>query len=393
MSLVLLCGSLEPGADGVGDYSRQLAVAFTRLGVETQLLALHDPHVSSPQLARQSCAGASLATYRLPSALPWPQRARLVEEQLQAWRCSAISLQFVPYAYSRQGLPLGLLALLRRLTRHLDLQVHLMVHEIWIGIRMGSDPRSRLIGHLQRRLLQAIHATTRPVLVHVTNATYACCLRRAGIQASRLNLFTNLDPSDDPTPSPTEPGQPPSDQPHTYSACIFGRIPPQWDPDPALQVLVAEAARHQLAPRLLLLGRHWASSAWFAALRQRWPQVQIVEHGVEASPARLCRQIRGCNLGLATVPWALVEKSSAVATFVSLGVPVLVSRDDWRLRRRWRGNDNPDLPDHNNLFRLSAWRAGRHAQPLPTYIANTPAQVASAMMAGLRLDQTRACSS
>lgn len=388
ITLVLLCGSLEPGADGVGDYSRRLAAACTQLGVTTHLLSLHDTHVTTPCLEQQSSDDCTLAAFRLPSSLQWSSRSLLLREQLQQWGCTAISLQFVPYAYDRRGLPFGLLGLLRDLKALPNLRFHLLFHEIWIGISSTSDLRSRVIGHLQRRLIQAILSTLSPGSVHVTNSTYACCLHRIGINAVRLPLFSTLalkpelsDPLVETVGS------------STFSACVFGRIPPPWDPDPALEVLAAEAARYQRRPRLLLVGRPWIADQWFERLQQRWPQIEVVWHGVEPDADKLCALIRSCELGLATVPWGLIEKSSAVSVFLSLGLPVLVSRNDWRLRSRWCGNVNPDLPDYSNLFRLAAWQKGIKQALMPTYVPSTPRRVAETILQGLKSDQPKAFSS
>lgn len=377
MTLVLINGCLEPGADGVGDYDRRLAAACTRLGVTTALLALNDPHVSEPLLSEQSSDGIAVPTLRLPSTLPWRHRGALARAQLQAWHCRALSLQFVPYAFDPRGLPLALLALLRELVDQPGLRVHLMLHEIWIGIASTSDLRSRAIGHLQRRLIQAIAHSIRPSLVTTTNGTYVACLRGAGLEATRLPLFSGLDSlATAATPTPAGAGA-------TYSACLFGRIPPPWDPDPALEAVVEEAARQGLPPRLLLIGRHWVPEAWFTRLRQRWPQIAIEEHGIEEDPGRLSQLVSACQLGLAPVPWGLVEKSSAVAAFLTLGLPVLASREDWQLRRRWRGDGDEQLPDHSNLLRLSAWRDRGRRDRLPLYVPMTPRRVAEAMLPSL----------
>ena len=45
MRIVFICGSLEPGRDGVGDYVRHLAVAVAQQGHETAAVALRDPFV------------------------------------------------------------------------------------------------------------------------------------------------------------------------------------------------------------------------------------------------------------------------------------------------------------------------------------------------------------
>jgi hypothetical protein len=377
MTLVLIGGCLEPGADGVGDYCRRLAAACVRLGVPTCLLALNDHCIQTTLRTDQVCEGIALPALRLPATLPWAERCRITREQLQLWGCTAISLQFVPYAFEPRGLPLNLIAVMRSILRdYPDLRVHLMLHEIWIGIATASNLRSRAIGRLQRHLLLRLWRTMRPCQVHTTNTTYACCLSQVGITADRLPLFNGLAGDG----SPALPARVPAEQGHWYSACIFGRIPPPWNPDPALAALVEESQRQHRRPRLLLVGRHWVPDQWFTQLQERWPQLVIDRHGTEPSPQKLCELIASCQLGLATVPWGLVEKSSAVAAFLSLGVPVLASREDWQLRPRWRGNRNPDLPDHSNLLRLSAWRDRTSCRLLPLYTPMTPERVAESML-------------
>lgn len=321
MTLVLINGCLEPGADGVGDYCRRLAAACIDLGVPTHLLALHDPHVAEPQLGPQGSDGVMVPSLRLPASLPWRQRGELAQDQMRRWQCRSLSLQFVPYAFERRGLPLALLPLLRQLSRLPELRVHLMMHEIWIGIASSSDLRSRAIGHLQRRLIQALCNAIQPSQVHTTNGTYARCLREVGIPADRLPLFSGLPAVA--LPSGSSP-QPPDG---VHSACLFGRIPPLWDPDPALQALVEEADRRACEPRLLLIGRHWIDESWIEQLRRRWPQIRIDQHGIEENPERLSQLIGACQLGLATVPWGLIEKSSAVAAFLTLGLPVVACKE------------------------------------------------------------------
>jgi hypothetical protein len=376
MTLVLIGGCLEPGADGVGDYSRRLAVACVRFGVPTCLLALNDQHITTPQRADQVCEGIALPALRLPATLPWAQRSRLSLEQLKLWGCTAISLQFVPYAFAPRGLPIALIGVMRSIVQEYpDLRVHLMLHEIWIGIATASNLRSRAIGRLQRHLLLRLWRTMRPCQVHTTNTTYACCLSQVGISADRLPLFNNL--AGDGSPAlPT----PAAEQSDVYSVCIFGRIPPLWNPDSALAALLEESARHKRKTRLLFVGRHWVPDQWFTELQERWPQLVIDRHGTESSPQRLCELIASCQLGLATVPWGLIEKSGAVAAFLSLGVPVLANREDWQLLPRWRGNQNPDLPDHSNLLRLSAWRDRARCQSLPLYTPITPERVAETIL-------------
>ena len=46
MNILFICGSAEPGKDGVGDYTRRLCGELLRTGHRTRILALCDNHAS-----------------------------------------------------------------------------------------------------------------------------------------------------------------------------------------------------------------------------------------------------------------------------------------------------------------------------------------------------------
>ena len=54
-----------------------------------------------------------------------------------------------------------------------------------------------------------------------------------------------------------------------------------------------------------------------------------------------------CDLGVATSPWALIGKSGSVAAFLEAGLPVVVTRGEWRRRR----GGTPEPEAHPLLFK------------------------------------------
>jgi hypothetical protein len=48
MTLLFITGCLEPGKDGVGDYTRELASACARRGYPVFLMSLNDPWIRAP---------------------------------------------------------------------------------------------------------------------------------------------------------------------------------------------------------------------------------------------------------------------------------------------------------------------------------------------------------
>ena len=42
MKIAFICGSIEPGRDGVGDYTRRLAIELIKNSYEVAVIALHE---------------------------------------------------------------------------------------------------------------------------------------------------------------------------------------------------------------------------------------------------------------------------------------------------------------------------------------------------------------
>lgn len=69
MKIQFLCGSLEPGRDGVGDYTRRLAGELIRQGNDVSIIALNDRFVKEITDLEQGFEGENIPVLRLPSIL------------------------------------------------------------------------------------------------------------------------------------------------------------------------------------------------------------------------------------------------------------------------------------------------------------------------------------
>src|ERR1700730_16908643 len=106
MKIIFICGSLEPGRDGVGDYTRRLAGKLILLGHDAAAVALNDPHIQDELAGTQPVDGVTVPVLRMPSAMDAKLRFQRVKEWIEPFRPGWISLQFVPYAFHPKGLPL-----------------------------------------------------------------------------------------------------------------------------------------------------------------------------------------------------------------------------------------------------------------------------------------------
>jgi len=328
VNIAFLCTSLAEGRDGVGDYVRQLAAACTAQGHRCLLIALNDRNISGPTLF------TSVSEVRLSPTLSWPRRAVALAEALHAFNPDWISWQIVPYGFHPKGiLPVGVLKLIE-VVRPWRNQV--MFHELWVGLSRNDPVLLRVTGMLQRRRLLTFLRRLRPSCVHTTNSAYQLALAYDGWPSELLPLFGNMpvlprnaDSSARELAAVASIPLPPEPR---WIGVIFGTIHPQWRPAPTLGFLRAaaeEAGRNMI---LLVIGRVGARGAELLAELSREPYgLHLINAGPQ-TPDKISLLLHAADFGIATHPWELIEKSGTTATLLEHGLPVLVPRDDWKLR-------------------------------------------------------------
>lgn len=186
MRIVFICGSLEPGKDGVGDYASNLAAELANQGHTVGLIALNDQHT---HITTQS-GEHGLQLLRIPSALMTNDKVSLALKHIKFVQPDWVSLQFVPYAYHYKGLPFSLPSILKKLQG--SYKWHIMVHETWLGISALSSSKDKLIGALQRGIFKRMIKAVRPSQIATSNFLYSLVMSKKGIQAQVLPLFSNI---------------------------------------------------------------------------------------------------------------------------------------------------------------------------------------------------------
>lgn len=321
--IVFICGSLEPGHDGVGDYARRLAIALGRQRPwETAALALNDPYVKHEVTAVQSTAEGSLPTLRLPAAWPVSQRFARAKQWLDEFGADWLSLQFVPFAFHPKGLPV-------RLSKQLDglgegRKWHFMMHELWVGMDTAASTKYVAWGAVQKFLIKNLIARLQPRVVHTQTQLYQAQLDKLGVANQYLALFSNIPNTVPSVANADSRGLP------EKSLVVFGTIHGNA-PVKQLAHDAAQYAHHHSTPvRLVLLGRcgreqaHWVESWEAAGL-----PVEVLG---EQPPSRISEVLAAASLGIATTPASLLGKSGAVAAMREHGLPVLCVSGPWQPR-------------------------------------------------------------
>jgi hypothetical protein len=324
MKLLFVCTSLEPGRDGVGDYVRLLAEACIDAGHECRLLALNDQHLASGGVEWQKGRSHELYCARLSPNERWDERLASAQAFTHEFAPDWVSWHVVPYGFHPKGLMPHEATAFAALGR--DRLVHVMLHELWIGLSRGEPLKNLAWGALQKRRLMHFLRALNPSIVHTSNVVYQTVLGREGCAAQILPLFGNIPITEimPPVPSATE-----------WIGAIFGTVHPQFPPIPLFDVLAEGARASGRRLRILGIGRLGDfGENLFSALAPEY--AETIEFSVvgEKPPQEVSRLLQTLDFGIATHPWALLGKSGAVAAMLDHGLPVVVPRDDWVLRTR-----------------------------------------------------------
>jgi glycosyltransferase involved in cell wall biosynthesis len=347
VKILFLCASLEPGRDGVGDYTRRLAEELRRRGRDAAILSVND---FAPRLGPQHFKNE----LRLSRTMPWSVRLRGAREFLEEFKPGVLSLQFVGYGFHPCGLPLGLASKLRTIAAGVPWLV--MFHELWI--KPGGGLANRLLSRLQKAHLVSLCRSLAPKLVQTSNENYARRLAETGISASVLPLFSNIERV---APEPTlrkillrEFG-PGLDDKDVWIFVFFGSIHPGWHVEEFLK-RTSEAARKagKKACLFFSIGKNPGRGAevWNAMCARKSQSLFFREIG-ELSAADVSRHLQAADFGVATTPLGLLGKSGSAAAMASHGLSAVVPPVDVFLAREVLQKNG--LVPMDGLFEQGLW--------------------------------------
>jgi hypothetical protein len=369
MKVALLCISIEPGRDGVGDYVRHLAQVLSARGHACQVVALADRFADRCSVVIDPEHGFQIVRLRYTD---WQHgNIRSAVEQVTKFQPDWASLQMVCYGFEHHGM------LWRSARRFAQLRLaphrHIMLHELWIGAGRMSSPKERAIGWLQRRLLLRAMRAWAPNAVHTSNSLYREMLRGAGVVADELAIPSNIpviqigrEGMRDRLERRLSRGSASASQP--LLGGMFGHLPPELATGEWLECLVQTCARVARDLVIVQLGRSGPRGAGvISALRERSAgRVRFLELG-ELPTAEVSAVLQGLDFGIAPTPWPLIGKSGSAAAMIEHGLPVLVPREGDALR----DGSQSSAPRHPQLYRLrefcEALETARmqHASPKP----------------------------
>lgn len=329
MRLAFISGCLEPGRDGVGDYTRLLAGECARRGIPTQLIAFADRHVSGPAVEEWA---PSIQVTRLGSTASFRSRVSATRRAIEAFGPSWASVQFVPYSYSTRGVPLSFVRSLSSIAG--QARLHVMFHETWIGANRSW--RRWLVSKAQRHSVLQIgrHAD----VVHTSNTYYRDQLVAHGIDACTLPLFGSVPvEADDGMTAPCRSrwldealhvgGCDPFSRDRWWLFAMFGTLHPIWPPEPLLSLLRVAAMKAGRQIAIVSVGHVGSGEVLWREMSERYRDMVFVRLG-EQPASRIAGVFKAADFGIATTPHFILGKSATAAAMFDHGLPVIVNRDD-----------------------------------------------------------------
>ena len=326
MRILFLCGSIEPGRDGVGDYVRLLAKQLTSSMHTISILALRTHHATLEQYVSEVHEGIPVQTLSIPAIYPSKKRNLLAKIFVGKVNPEIISLQFVIFSYHKKGLPFRLGYELMNIAP--QARWHIMFHEIWIGLQQNVSIKYRIWGYMQKQIIKSLIYKLRPVKIHTHTRLYKAELEVLYPGVTILPLFSNI-----PIPAIRDKISNHINKSKDNTAfcfVIFGTIHP-GAPIFEFALEAAEyAARNRIHLVFKFIGRNGKELIqWRSILEDNGFECIVIG---ECDVEEIARVLDSANAGISSSAFLTLEKSGTVAAFRDFGLPVLCIARYWEPR-------------------------------------------------------------
>jgi hypothetical protein len=314
MKIIFLCGSAEPGKDGVGDYTRIICGELNRTGHEAQIISLCDKQVVSFVTQTQLAKGTAVTVRRIPVSTTHSQRLAWTQSVLKEEAPNWVSLQFVSYSFDPKGLPVWLPKFLKELTgKH---RWHLMFHELWIGIEKSSSFKDKLIGLLQKQLIRKIKKSIEPKVVHTQSMIYQYYLSKNEIKVDYLPLFGNV------AVTATK------NRFLEYIVfVVFATIHDNVPFEDFIEDLNKEMKVRNKRPKFVFVGRNGdLLGTWTTILEQYGIKYEVLGECIEAE---ISQELINADYGISSTPYKISDKSGVVAAMREHQLPIISVAKPW----------------------------------------------------------------
>lgn len=332
MNILFICGSLEPGHDGVGDYTRRLGTALIQKGNNVQIIAINDTKVTTAISQKQGDDNEQIAVLRLSSSQSWDERLKLSKKYIDDFNPDWISLQYVPFSFHKRGLPWSLGKNLKKIGKGRKFTI--MFHELWCGMNAAAPFKEKILGAGQRLVLKKTVAALKPQQIFTSIESYSKMLNDVGLNAVKvIPIFGNI---------PVDAKCNENEWKHfveeiglqryiaenkaVVSIGFFGAVYPCPGLEDVL-INVVTAARQTNREVVVFFIGHGNRAGIIEHLQNSIANVSFINIGA-LTPVLLNKMLSIIDAGIITTPSDGINKSGSAIAWIERGIPVLVSGKD-----------------------------------------------------------------
>ena len=317
MKIVFITSSLEPGRDGVGDYTRRLAGIFIKLGHSVTALCLNDQFIFTEVVGHQDIDGVQLDVIRIPFNWQHEKRMARAKHWIGILNPDWLSLQFVIFSFHNKGLPFKISNSLRELGK--ERHWHIMFHELWVGINNKTSLKLFLWGFAQQQIIKQLIHKLKPKLINTHTKLYQVKLSQLGFAVPYLPLFGNIYKVNTNFESIQ------INRLKTIRLVLFGTIHPGAPIQEFIQELLAYQQEYKVHFELVIVGRTGSQSViWVSAFKNNNITVEVLG---ELSTENISTVLSNSTFGISTTPIEFAEKSGTIAAMREHGLIVLCIAD------------------------------------------------------------------
>lgn len=323
MKTIFICSSLEPGNDGVGDYTRKLACALINCGHKAAIIAINDRRLNADVWqGKQTDNDTETEVLRLSTELPWRKRLGKAKAFAIAFDADWISLQYVPFGFHLKGLPFNLGNKLKQLeTRQ---RWHIMFHEL--SVNKNDSIKFKLWSFLQMRIIQSFLKLLRPALITTNTELYRLRLKELGYSSKLLPLFSNINRVS-PAPEPFYDIIPEfllKNRKNYLIGTLFGSFDfKRWDIRSLLNKFSGDYCKNGKKPVIASIGKMPYGITCWQTLQHEYPSIIFLTFGMQDAGFISYWLSAYTDFGILTTLPELAGKSGSFMAYKEHGLPVV----------------------------------------------------------------------
>lgn len=206
-------------------------------------------------------------------------------------------------------------------------KLHIMFHELWVGMEKGSSIKIIFWSYLQRLILKRNYKLLVPNLVHTQSEFYQLLLRKHEIAAGLLPLFSNIAKTIESSSLQSNLKNLAHDEIHFV---LFGTIHSCDYVEFFLNKI--NSYQHEFSKRIIIkvVGHNGSEiNKWKEICGQLGLKLEI--YGKQDSKI-IANILASSNIGITTTALPMIHKSGTVAAMVEFGMPVICINHLWEPR-------------------------------------------------------------